>query len=81
MVPLAVATSIDALAVGVSFALLQVQIVPAVSFIAVVTFVCCMIGVKVGSIFGSRYQHAAELFGGLVLILMGFKILMEHLVG
>lgn len=81
MVPLAVATSIDALAVGVSFALLQVQIIPAVSFIAVVTFVCCVIGVKIGNIFGSRYQHAAELFGGLVLILMGFKILMEHLVG
>ena len=81
MVPLAVATSIDALAVGVSFALLQVQIVPAVSFIGVVTFICCMVGVKVGNLFGSKYQHTAELFGGLVLILMGFKILMEHLVG
>lgn len=81
MVPLAVATSIDALAIGVSFAFLQVSIVPAVSFIAVTTFVCCVIGVKVGSLFGSKYKHGAEFFGGLVLILMGFKILMEHLVG
>lgn len=79
MVPLAVATSIDALAVGVSFALLQVQIVPAVSFIAIITFACCTIGVKIGNIFGSKYQHSAELFGGLVLIAMGIKILLEHL--
>ena len=81
MIPLAIATSIDALAIGVSFAFLQVSIVPAVSFIAVTTFVCCLIGVKVGSIFGSKYKQGAEFFGGLVLILMGFKILMEHLVG
>lgn len=81
MIPLAVATSIDALAVGVSFAFLQVNIVPAVSFIAVTTFCCCVIGVKIGSIFGSKYKHGAEFFGGLVLILMGFKILMDHLVG
>lgn len=81
MIPLAVATSIDALAIGVSFAFLQVNIIPAVSFIAVTTFACCVIGVKIGSIFGSKYKHGAEFFGGLVLILMGFKILMEHLVG
>jgi len=81
MVPLAVATSIDALAIGVSFAFLQVNIIPAVSFIAVTTFVCCVIGVKVGNIFGSKYKNDAEFFGGLVLILMGFKILMEHLLG
>ena len=81
MVPLAVATSIDALAIGVSFAFLQVNIVPAVSFIAVTTFVCCVFGVKIGSIFGSKYKQGAEFFGGLVLILMGFKILMEHLIG
>jgi len=81
MVPLAIATSIDALAIGVSFAFLQVNIVPAVFFIAVTTFVCCVIGVKIGSIFGSKYKQGAEFFGGLVLILMGFKILMEHLVG
>ena len=81
MVPLAIATSIDALVVGISFAFLQVSIVPAVSFIAVTTFVCCVIGVKIGSIFGNRYKSSAEFFGGLVLILMGFKILMEHLLG
>jgi len=81
MIPLAIATSIDALAVGVTFAFLQVNIVPAVAFIAVTTFICCVIGVKVGSIFGSKYKQSAEFFGGLVLILMGFKILMEHLVG
>ena len=81
MIPLAVATSIDALAVGVSFAFLQVNIVPAVSFIGVTTFVCCVIGVKIGSIFGSKYKSSAELFGGVVLLLMGVKILMEHLLG
>lgn len=81
MIPLAIATSIDALAVGVSFAFLQVNIVPAVSFIALTTFVCCLLGVKIGSIFGSKYKSGAEFFGGLVLILMAFKILMEHLVG
>ena len=81
MIPLAVATSIDALAVGVSFAFLQVDIVPAVLFIGVTTFVCCAIGVKVGSLFGSRYKQRAELFGGVVLILMGLKILLEHLIG
>ena len=81
MIPLAVATSIDALAVGISFALLQVQIIPAVSFIAVTTFICCVIGVKIGSLFGGKFQSTAEFFGGLVLILMGLKILMEHLLG
>lgn len=79
MIPLAVATSIDALAVGVSFAFLQVNIVPAVSFIAVVTFICCLFGVKIGSIFGSKYKSKAEFFGGVVLIAMGLKILLEHL--
>lgn len=81
MVPLAIATSIDALAVGVSFAFLQVDIVPAVSFIGIITFVCCLFGVKVGSIFGDKYQSRAELFGGVVLIVMGAKILIEHLLG
>ena len=81
MIPLAIATSIDALAVGVSFAFLQVAIIPAVAFIGVTTFVCCIIGVKVGSLFGNRYQARAELFGGVVLIAMGVKILLEHLIG
>lgn len=81
MVPLAIATSIDALAVGVTFAFLQVNIVPAVSFIGIITFTCCLFGVKFGSIFGSKYQSRAELFGGAVLIIMGAKILFEHLIG
>lgn len=79
MLPLAVATSIDALAVGVSLAFLQVDIVPAVSFIGVITFLLSFIGVKAGSIFGARFKSRAELFGGIVLILMGVKILLEHL--
>lgn len=81
MVPLAVATSIDALAVGVSFAFLQVDIVPAILFIGVTTLICCVFGVKIGSLFGSKYKSRAELFGGVVLVLMGLKILMEHLLG
>ena len=79
MLPMAVATSIDALAVGVSFAFLKVDIVPAVSFIGVITFVLSAIGVKVGNVFGMKYKSKAELFGGIVLILMGCKILLEHL--
>ena len=79
MLPLAVATSIDALAVGVTFAFLKVDIVPAVLFIGVTTFVLSAAGVKVGSVFGVRYKGRAELAGGLVLIGMGIKILLEHL--
>lgn len=81
MIPLAVATSIDALAVGVSFAFLQVDIVPAVSFIGVITFACCVAGVKIGNLFGSKYEQKAEFFGGVVLVAMGLKILLEHLLG
>ena len=76
---LAVATSIDALAVGVTFAFLDVDIVPAVSFIGVVTFTLSMVGVKAGNVFGCRYKSKAELTGGIILILMGIKILLEHL--
>ena len=79
MLPLAVATSIDALAVGVTFAFLQVDIVPAVCFIGVTTFVLSCIGIKAGNVFGAKYKSRAELFGGVVLILMGLKILLEHL--
>ena len=79
MLPLAVATSIDALAVGVTFAFLKVRIVPAVSFIGATTFILSCIGVKVGNVFGAKYKSRAELFGGVVLILMGLKILLEHL--
>lgn len=83
MLPLALATSIDALAVGVTFAFLQVEqaeIVSAVSFIGVITFVLSAVGVKVGAVFGARFRSRAELAGGLILILMGLKILLEHTV-
>lgn len=79
MFPLAVATSIDALAVGVTFAFLGVSIVPAVSFIGVITFTLSAVGVWIGHVFGCRFKSAAELVGGAVLILMGIKILLEHL--
>lgn len=79
MFPLAVATSIDALAVGVTFAFLGVDILPAVCFIGCTTFVLSAVGVKAGSAFGARFQSRAELFGGAVLIAMGVKILLEHL--
>lgn len=77
MLLLAIATSIDALAVGVTFAFLQVQIVPAVSFIGVITFIFSAVGVKIGSLFGTKYKSKAELFGGIVLVLIGIKILIE----
>ena len=75
----AVATSIDALAVGVTFAFLQVDVVPAVSLIGLVTFALACAGVKLGHMFGVRYKARAERFGGIVLVLMGGKILLEHL--
>ena len=79
MLPLAVATSIDALAVGVTFAFLQVSILPAVCFIGATTFILSCIGIRIGHVFGLKYKSRAELFGGAVLILMGLKILLEHL--
>lgn len=77
MLLLAVATSIDALAVGVTFAFLNVRILPAVSFIGIVTFVCSAAGIKIGSIFGEKYKSKAEFAGGIILILIGLKILLE----
>ena len=79
MLPLAVATSIDALAVGVTFAFLSVPIVPAVTFIGVTTFLLSALGTWVGGAFGCRFKNKAEFAGGLILILMGAKILLEHL--
>lgn len=79
MLPMAVATSIDALAVGVSFAVMQVQIGWAVAFIGIITFTLSAIGVKIGNHFGAKYKSKAELFGGIVLIVLGIKILLEHL--
>ena len=79
MLPLAIATSIDALAVGVTFAFLEVQIVPAISLIGVTTFAISAAGVKIGNVFGTKYKSKAELAGGIILILLGIKILIEHL--
>ena len=75
----AVATSIDALAVGITFAFLNVQLAFAVSFIGVTTFALSSIGVKIGNVFGTRYKAKAEFAGGVILILLGLKILLEHL--
>ena len=74
---LAVATSIDALAVGVTFAFMKVNIIAAVLFIGIITFICSAVGVKIGSVFGTKYRAKAEIFGGAVLILIGLKILLE----
>ncbi len=79
MLPLAVATSIDALAVGVTLAFLRVNVISSVSFIGIITFALSAIGVKIGNIFGCRFKSVSELLGGIVLILMGTKILLEHL--
>lgn len=76
---LAVATSIDALAIGITFAFLKVNIIPAVCFIGIVTFIISFAGVKIGNIFGARYKNKAEIVGGVILILLGLKILLEHL--
>lgn len=79
MIPLAIATSIDALATGVAFAALDVRILPSVSIIGVTTFLLSGLGVYLGVSFGSRFHKKAEIFGGVVLILIGLKILLEHL--
>ena len=80
MLPLAVATSIDALATGVTFAVLEeVNIWAAVSMIGVITCALSAAGLKIGNAFGSRYEKKAELFGGCVLVLMGVKILLQQL--
>lgn len=76
---LAVATSIDALAIGIIFAFLKVNIIPAVCFIGIVTFIISFAGVKIGNVFGARYKNKAEIVGGIILILLGLKILLEHL--
>lgn len=76
---LAVATSIDALALGITFAFLKVNIIPAVCFIGIVTFIISFAGVKIGNVFGARYKNKAEIVGGVILILLGLKILLEHL--
>ena len=79
MIVLAIATSIDALAVGITFAFLRTNIVLAFSTIGIITFVLSMLGVKIGNKFGSKYESKAEFAGGIILILLGLKILLEHL--
>jgi len=81
MIPLALATSIDALAVGVSFAFLQVHLISAVSIIGVTTLTLSMIGVKIGNVFGMRFKSKAELAGGIILALLGLRVLIEHFMG
>ena len=76
---MAIATSIDALAVGVTFAFLSVKIVPAISIIGCTTFVLSLVGVVVGNYFGVKYKKRAELTGGIILVVLGAKILLEHL--
>ncbi len=80
MFVMAIATSIDALAVGITFALLpDVNITAAVVFIAVITFALSCVGIKIGNVFGAKFKSKAEFAGGIILILMGTKILLEHL--
>ena len=79
MLFLAIATSIDALAVGVSFACIQVNIWIAIIIIGITTFLFSMLGVKIGNVFGSKYEKSAGIVGGIILIIIGLKILLEHL--
>ena len=79
LIMLSIATSIDALAVGITFAFFNVSLLRSVSMIGIITFIICVIGVKVGNVFGEKYKSKAELAGGLILIVMGAKILIDHL--
>lgn len=79
LIMLSIATSIDALAVGITFAFFNVSLLLSVSMIGIITFIICVIGVKVGNVFGEKYKSKAELAGGLILIVMGAKILIDHL--
>lgn len=79
MIVLALATSIDALAVGITFAFLNVNLILAISIIGIITFVMSAFGVKIGNRFGDKYQSKAEFIGGAILVLLGIKILLEHL--
>ena len=79
MILMAIATSIDALVVGIGFAFVSTNIIPAICFIGLITFSLSAAGVKLGSIFGARYKSKAELAGGIILILLGIKMVLEHL--
>ena len=76
---MAVATSIDALAIGITFAFFNVNLVLAVSLIGIITFILSIVGTKIGNRFGDKYESKAELVGGIILVLLGVKILLEHL--
>lgn len=80
MVMLALATSIDALAMGISFAFLDVNIILSAGIIGITTLIISIIGVIIGNKFGDRFEKKAKVFGGVILILIGIKILIEHLV-
>ena len=79
MLLMAIATSIDALAVGITFAFLEVQILPAAGLIGVTTFLLSFVGIYIGNAFGTRYKSRAELAGGIILVVIGVKILLQHL--
>lgn len=79
LIMLSIATSVDALAVGITFAFFNVSLLLSVSMIGIITFIICVIGVKVGNVFGEKYKSKAELAGGLILIVMGAKIFIDHL--
>ena len=79
MIVLAIATSIDALAIGITFAFFEVNLLLSISIIGIITFLLSILGVKIGNKFGDKYQNKAEFVGGLILVLLGIKILLEHL--
>ena len=79
MIVLAIATSIDALAIGITFAFFKINIIASIILIGIVAFILSVIGVKIGNIFGNRYGKITEIIGGIILILIGVKILLEHL--
>ena len=78
---LAIATSIDALAVGITFAFLDTPILEAITIIGITTMIISIVGVVIGNYFGGKYKHKAELVGGIILVLLGVRILIQHLSG
>lgn len=79
MIVLAIATSIDALAIGITFAFFKINLLLAICIIGVITFGLSLLGVKIGNKFGDKFQNKAEIMGGIILIIIGLKILLEHL--
>ena len=79
MLPLSIATSIDALAIGITFSFLKVNIISSSLIITIITLITCIIGVKIGNVFGTKYENKAKILGGIILIIIGTKILLEHL--